>query len=135
MAEITWSPGLSVGVTEFDREHQRLIGTINELRRAMSRGEGRHVVRSVLESLVEYARTHFAHEEQLLREHGYPGLAAHKKEHDDITQKVAALREDFYRGNVSIALEIHDLLTGWLEHHIQETDKAYAQFLNQRGIA
>ena len=106
MAEITWSTGLSVGVTEFDHEHQRLIGHINELRRAMSEGEGRKVVRSVLDGLVNYARVHFTHEESLLRQHGYPGFDAHKKEHDEMTTKILALRDRFYSGDLSIAAEI-----------------------------
>jgi hemerythrin-like metal-binding protein len=135
MAEITWSPALSVGVAQFDREHQRLIGYINDLRRAMSEGAGHRAVGTVLASLVNYTAAHFAHEESLLREHAYPGFVAHRKEHQALTAKVVALQRDFDAGQTSLALEIHDLLTKWLRHHILETDRAYESFLNGKGVA
>jgi len=135
MAEITWSTALSVGVTEFDSEHQKLIGYINDLRRAMSEGKGRAVIGPTLARLLAYTKTHFAHEERLLEKHDYPALAAHKREHDLLTAKVMAVQEDYESGKVSLSLELHDFLTDWLKHHILSTDKAYTAFLNDNGVA
>jgi hemerythrin len=40
MALIQWNDGLSVNVVEIDRQHQKLIGMINDLNDAMRQGKG-----------------------------------------------------------------------------------------------
>ena len=135
MAEIIWSPSLSVGVAEFDREHRQLIGYINDLRRAASEGRGHAALGQTLVQLLDYTKTHFTHEEALLAEHDYPGLAAHKREHDLLASRVRVVEEAFNAGDDSAASEMHDLLADWLKFHILHTDKAYVAFLTERGVA
>ena len=78
MALIQWSPQLSVGVAEMDRQHQHLVGLINRLHDAMVRGEGAEILGPVLDEVVRYTHTHFAAEERLLAARKYPHLADHK---------------------------------------------------------
>ena len=84
--------------------------------------------------LLQYTQTHFVKEETLLQQHAYPGLAAHKREHDLLASRVHEVQEAFDAGDDSAASEMHDLLADWLKYHILHTDKAYAVFLNDRGV-
>jgi hemerythrin-like metal-binding protein len=134
MTEIIWSPTLSVGVDEFDREHRQLIGYINDLREAALEGRRTDALRQTLRRLVDYTCTHFAHEEELLAAHAYPGLAAHKREHDLLGARVRDIQEAFEGGDQQAAVDLYDLLADWLKFHILGTDKAYAEFLRAHGI-
>jgi hemerythrin-like metal-binding protein len=135
MAEIVWSPTLSVGIEQFDDDHRQLIACINELGGGPSGEPEPVVVRAILERLDGYTKTHFAHEEALLQQYGYPGLVAHKREHDFLATRVQNLRDAFDAGDASAPGEIHDLLADWLNYHILHTDKAYAAFLTERGAS
>jgi len=135
MPMIEWSQRLSVGVAEFDKEHQILIGLINELFDAMRQGSGRQAVEHVLDGLLEYAGTHFAHEERMMREHGYPDINAHLAEHEALTRKATEIRASIV-GHVSSAdaMKTMNFITKWLTTHIQGSDVLYGRFFNAAGI-
>ena len=95
MAFITWSSKLETGVTKVDQQHQKLVAMVNALYEAMKDGSGQDVLGKVLNGLVDYTRTHFATEEALMNQFGYPGLATHKIEHDKLTAQVAELQDLF----------------------------------------
>ena len=41
---ITWSPAFSVGITEIDRQHKKLVDLVNKLYRALKNGQGNEVL-------------------------------------------------------------------------------------------
>ena len=86
---IVWTEEYSVNVSEMDAEHKRLFELINELREAMRSGKGKTTIGEVLTRLVDYTKTHLAHEEHLMQKHGYPGYTGQKLAHDRLTKKVA----------------------------------------------
>jgi hemerythrin len=131
MALFDWSETLSVRVEAIDSQHKRLIGLINELHDAMTKGEGRKALGPVLEGLLEYMRTHFRTEEKPMLARGYPSYADHKRKHDDLTATVVKLRNDFLGGETVITMEVMKLLKDWLTEHIKSTDKLLGAFLNQ----
>jgi len=134
MGEIVWSESLSVGVAEVDLEHQRLIGFLNDLGRAMAQGRGREILGPILVGLVDYTQTHFAHEESLLRAHGYPAFAEHKRAHDELTRRVNEVQAAYDAGDTSVATAVSEFLSTWLTHHICEMDRAYVPFLRSKGV-
>ena len=46
-----WSDELMLGIAELDRDHERLLDLLNELRDAVEIGDGRQVLSKVLEEL------------------------------------------------------------------------------------
>ncbi len=135
MALIDWTADLSVGISEIDDQHQKLIGIINQLHDAMRSGKGNEALEQVFASLVDYASIHFNTEERLMQEHDYPEFFAHRREHDALVQRVVDLRDKLKSGQVMISMETMTFLKEWLANHIKGTDKKYSPFLRQRGVA
>ncbi len=134
MALMTWNDKLSVGIKQFDEEHQQLVRLVNQLHEAMKTGQGKQSLGSILQSLISYTRNHFAAEERLMQSHGYPDYAEHKKEHNALTLSVLDLQKEFQAGNVLLSQKVMNFLKEWLTGHIQGLDKAYGPFLRGKGV-
>ncbi len=135
MSLMEWTESMSVGVTQFDDEHKKLIVLINDLFDAVQAGRGRQALGSVLDELVDYTKTHFSHEEHNLKKFNYPDFAAHKKEHDVLTKQVIDIQRKYHGGATAmLSMEVMSFLKSWLINHIQGTDSRYTAFLNEKGL-
>jgi hemerythrin len=130
-----WQPHYSVNIGSIDAQHQNLFRIAGELHAAMSAGQGKNALARILERLVQYTARHFAHEERLMGLHGYPGLAAHRAEHQELTRRVLQFQTDYDAGRVAMTVELIHFLKDWLTHHIAGTDQKYAPFLTERAVA
>jgi len=130
-----WRQEFSVGIHTIDGQHQNLFRIAAELHEAMKAGKGRLAVGRILDRLIQYTSVHFAHEERLMQQCGYPGYPAHKAEHDALAQKVLALQKDYNERQMTITIELLHFLKDWLEHHIQESDSRYSPFLKEKALA
>ena len=131
MALISWNDTFSVGISEMDTQHKRLVDMINQLYEAMSGGKGDNVLADILNGLVTYTRTHFAAEEKLMQKYGFPGFAQHKKLHDELTQKVTELNDKVRNGKMVPSVSLGSFLKDWLTRHIQQEDMQYGRFITQ----
>ncbi|HVP64494.1 MAG TPA: bacteriohemerythrin [candidate division Zixibacteria bacterium] len=129
-----WTQQYAVNVAELDRQHQWLFATIDEFNNALSAGQGAAVTHSALQKLLQYAQTHFAAEETLMREHHFPGLEQHKLEHEKFVKDVLRFIEEFKSKKPNVPASLLSFLEHWLKHHIMVTDKAYSSYLNERGV-
>jgi hemerythrin len=129
MALIDWNPNLSVGVDEMDRQHQKLVGLINQFHDALKAGKGDEIAKGILVQLAQYTQTHFAAEEQLMARHGYPEFHAHKKLHAELIAQVSQMVEKIKAGKMVSPVSIASFLKDWLTKHILGTDKLYGQFI------
>jgi len=124
-----WKAEYSVGIGSIDGQHQNLFASARELYQAMNAGQGKAALARILDRLVQYTVVHFAQEERLMEECGYPDLQKHRQEHEALTKKVLAFQADYEYGRVAMSVQVLQFLRGWLEHHIQAEDKAYAPYL------
>jgi hemerythrin len=135
MALMEWSDKLSVGVAQFDAEHRRLVGMVNDLFDAVQAGKGKEALGGILEELIAYTETHFANEEEIMREHGYDEVDGHKSEHELLTRQVHEIRRKYMAGaSATLSMEVMNFLKNWLIKHIQGTDRKYSRFMNQHGM-
>ena len=130
-----WKSEYSVGIGTIDAQHQGLFAMCHDLHEAMRTGQGKDVLARLLDRLVQYTKTHFAHEERLQQMHAYPDFAKHKAEHDALTKKVLAFQEEFSAGRAAMAVDVLQVLTDWLVKHIQRSDFAYAPHLKAQRVA
>lgn len=135
MALFTWNSSYSVSVEQFDTEHQKLFALVNELNDAMRAGQGRFVLRIVLDSLIAYTNQHFAAEERAMKATRFPGYEAHAEEHRRLTEQVNDFAKQFEAGETSITIDVLYFLRDWLLNHIVTTDKKYSQHLKNYGMA
>ncbi len=135
MALITWENSYSVKIKNIDSQHQKLFALINELYEAMNQGKGRDAAGKILDELVNYTKTHFAYEEQLLKSNNYVNFTAHKAEHDIFTAKVVEFQKQYNEGKALLALPLMNFLKDWLSNHIRGTDQKYSSYLTGKGIS
>lgn len=135
MALIMWNDDYSVKVRQFDEQHKKLIGIVNQLHDAMRSGKGSQIMGDILASLAAYTQAHFADEERLMQLHGYPGLAFHKKLHGQLVDRVRDFQREAETGGNVITQGVMMFLKDWLVQHIQGEDIKYGPFMNERGVA
>ncbi|MBE0567751.1 MAG: bacteriohemerythrin [Krumholzibacteria bacterium] len=126
MPAIAWSNEFSVGVEALDTQHRRLFDVVNELDEAIEKLRGQRVTTGVLRELVGYTQEHFAFEEQLMAEAGYPDLPAHQAQHRAIIQKIERFEYELNGEGYRISREVRDFLQQWLMTHIARDDMAFA---------
>ncbi|MFH1982046.1 MAG: bacteriohemerythrin [Pseudomonadota bacterium] len=134
MAFFDWKEDYSVGIQKIDLQHKKLVGYLNDLYEAMRAGHGKDALEKVLNGLVSYTKTHFADEEKLMADGGYPDVDAHRQKHEKMAAKVGAFYQQYREGTISNPIQITNFLKDWLVKHIMETDRQYGPYLNAKGI-
>jgi hemerythrin-like metal-binding protein len=129
-----WDDSFRVGVDEVDRQHHRLVELVNELHREMSGRRGTEALGRILEGVVDYTKNHFAYEEKLMREHGYPQFQEHRAGHEKLTAQVLEFQRRFAAGDANMLSTLLAFLCEWLTGHIKGADRAFGPFLNEKGL-
>lgn len=129
-----WDPSCSVNVAELDQQHKELFGAVAELEDALRTGRAEAVINKLLQKVIEHTITHFATEERLMEECGFPGLDAHRRDHQELCQKLTMFNLSNLAGSPDVPAALLVLLQAWLHEHILKTDKEYSSFLNTRGV-
>ena len=135
MSLFAWKEEYSVNIKEIDDQHKVLVGMVNEMHDAMSKGQGKEVLGPILDKMVDYTKKHFTTEERLMQQYRYPEFNEHKAKHTKMAEKVLALQKDFHQGSFQLTYEVSKFLKDWLNKHILGTDKKYSEFLNSKGVA
>ena len=131
MDTFVWSDRYLTGEGLVDSEHKELVRIIN-LVGNLDAGEAEkpETIQSILESLVHYAVTHFAHEEALMISAGCDQrhVSLHKKIHSDFANQVTAMRQ------VSLGADDTEsllrFLSNWLAYHILGIDQGMTRQVN-----
>jgi hemerythrin len=137
MPKLEWDESYSVRVGAFDDQHKLLFDYINDLRESMMGKKGGDTVKDILVSLLNYTNTHFFNEEILLYKYEYPDYDKHKAAHDQFLSEIRSFYVRFMAGSADsrlISAEIIAVVTELLQEHILKADKAYAVFLNAKGV-
>lgn len=132
---LLWKDDLLTGVQTIDEQHQELFKRIGQLLEACRQGKGKAEVVSMVDFLVEYVQVHFADEEKLQRDSGYPDYKAHKALHDQWVVEIADLRQQLQQDGptVSLVLQVNRTLVDWLTQHIRRVDKGLAKHLHNKN--
>ncbi len=125
-----WTEDMSVGVTLIDRQHGELISYYHAFVRALQSEDAARQARPALRALIDATRGHFADEERIMGNIGYPDFLAHREEHTRLLQDA----EDFMR-NIGVGLSLQDCssiakyVRYWLLKHIKEHDRKIRTFI------
>lgn len=126
MPYIDWTDDLETGIAFVDQDHKMLVTLLNQVHDTMGDLEEQATLGSVLNSLTEYTRYHFAREEKLQDVAGYPGLAEHQEKHRKLAATVEDVRSRYAADPKSVsAEEMMAFLQSWLLEHIMRQDMAY----------
>jgi hemerythrin-like metal-binding protein len=131
MSFFSWEKRYELGVDSIDGDHRVLVGLINELYVAMTKGEAKTSIQAIVAKLVDYARIHFKREEHYMQSINYSEQIAHISEHNAFTKKVDGFVEKLDTGISNISIEVITFLRDWLINHIQLTDKKLGEELKK----
>lgn len=132
-----WTDAMSVGIAEIDNQHKILVDILNRLFVAVVKRENEQTTIEILDTLVDYTKTHFGLEEQLLQDAKYDAteFAAHQREHRAFIEKISAAASKHLVEGKSVSFEIINFLKHWLQEHILVTDKKYAAALQKSNFS
>lgn len=135
MAIMKWRDVYNTGVSSMDAEHHKLVELIEIMYTATRQGATLEKVMEALAELITYTTDHFASEERLMDEYGYPGKEEHVAEHEqlkkDASEFSAQLRANFPEGNQ----KFYQFLREWLINHILDVDKKLGDFILEKTAA
>jgi hemerythrin-like metal-binding protein len=134
MPTANWKEEYSVNVKEIDTQHQHLIELVTNLHNSVSSRQGKDELEQLLIELVDYTKIHFSTEEELMKEHDYPGSHFHCKDHKMILDHLDELVAVVAKGRYPTFYSDYDVSSDWAMVHINEYDTKLGEFLNSKNI-
>lgn len=114
------------GHAEVDAQHARILEELERIRAAGASG-----IAVLISFLHQHIRSHFAYEELLMDEVGYPAAEPHKAEHrrfvDTVAQLQALVRHD--RDRDSSLAAVVSAVERWVVEHVMRSDHKLADFI------
>ncbi|MFQ2327627.1 bacteriohemerythrin [Aeromonas dhakensis] len=130
-----WNEAFMVQVPSMDNQHLGLFEAMNRLYQAVLDKSPAPLRKQRLDELLKLATRHFADEEQVMEQAGYPELRRHKQEHARLLAELDTLMQRNGTDDEEFNMELLVFLKNWLLNHISKVDKQYSGSLRQAGIA
>jgi diguanylate cyclase (GGDEF)-like protein/hemerythrin-like metal-binding protein/PAS domain S-box-containing protein len=125
LIQLQWKKAYASGQSVIDGEHREMMQAANRLLVAGSRDESAAEISSLIGELVEHARTHFRHEEELLTVAHYPRYEEHRAIHRKLLAKVEGMQVRLDLGESTVGdvlgFVIHDLVA----RHLLREDREF----------
>jgi hemerythrin len=121
----------SVAFEEMNTVHAEEAELLNRIESLLDANASEEDLSKTLETLFEHTRAHFANEERLMRETGFPPYAMHKAEHDRALNEFQLVMMDWRtkKDNNILREYIGSTVPQWLHQHIATMDTATANFI------
>lgn len=131
MTLVNWNDLYRLGIPRIDDDHERLVALLEGVLDAVAAGDPAETVVARLTVFTAEAEAHFAREEDLLDRASYPGLAAHRAEHDRLLSHLGHIQTLLQNGLPADddGSRTATALRDWLFQHIREDDAAYKPFV------
>jgi hemerythrin-like metal-binding protein len=131
--ELEWTDELSVGIAEIDAEHQRFILLVNQLNEAIVGRETTTEIKARLQAVIDDAESHFAHEEVLFMQWGYPEAGEHATRHQQVLKALSGIMANVGRNVIEYdlieaGLTVKDVLI----KHLLAEDMKYRDYCRNK---
>ncbi len=133
MKLLDWNAEVACGVPSIDRDHHRMVDLLNDAYRAMMSGDGVEAGIRIVRDLGEMITRHFADEEKLMGRIAYPGLAKHRRIHEELLGRFTELKRQFERNQADAGPALFNFVANWLKEHTYTQDRAFAEFARSQG--
>ena len=121
-----WRDSYVIGNASIDSEHQHLFKLANDFFEANDKLKKIDCAMR----LFKYTREHFDHEEQLMRDIGYPEISAHVQQHTHLIGKLNEVAEKIANDTLE-NVDLKAFLTAWLVGHIVTFDTRLTVYVRQ----
>ena len=124
--KLKWDDSYSVNDPELDAQHQRLFSIINSIPDEFNND----VARQILLRFITHANEHFATEEQMMKDIGYPQLEKHKNIHSDLLLQLGNIATNNFPDQQSLT-DFKTFISDWIYNHFLKEDMDYFLFSKQ----
>lgn len=124
------------GIPEIDVQHREFVERVNAIIDSVDLRCECPAVREQMHSFAQFVREHFALEERLMHQYGFPGTAAHIARHHQLLEQLdnVGMRLCSPALSGSKAELFMVFLVDWTELHISHVDRELAAFLAESGV-
>ena len=127
---VEWQESYKIGDAAVDAMQQQLFALTN----AFLASDDLTVLRSTIVSLCKQARVQFELEESLMRRVNFPGLEAHRAQHQMLLDRLIGRSMDVGKGYMNKPA-IAALMQDWAVRHVPEEDAILGRFLAAKQSA
>ena len=123
-----------VKVESMNEVHFEEIELINGLLAKLDDEADFETLADAFEQIIEHMQSHFANEEQMMKEAHYPTFRLHKSDHDKILNEARYVYMDWrtQKDNQALRSYFEEDIAQWLEQHIKAMDTPTAEFIAER---
>ena len=121
---IRWTDTYKSGHEQIDAEHQQLFELVNQFLQASDKGS---LTLNAM-GMFKYTREHFTHEEDLMRELGYPNIRDHVRQHNELLSRLNGIAENIANDTLDKP-DLASFLSHWLLNHIGSADAELAGYI------
>ena len=124
----TWQPEYELNYPLMDNDHRESVILIEAIRQA---SEARAPdLKDRLIAFSDHCAAHFAREEEIMMQTGFPAFEIHKQEHDRVLKELDNMvRKLDTLGEEERRLALEEGLKDWLLNHLATMDTATARFV------
>ncbi|MDD4085377.1 MAG: diguanylate cyclase [Acidaminococcaceae bacterium] len=132
--QLKWSKDWESGNELIDEQHKEIIRLGNTVIFKAYSGAEKEEAALLLEKLLNYVKSHFDHEEKILREAGYDGIDEHSANHEIILEEAHAMREGYLQGSVKPSAFFAFMVDTMILGHMIDEDKKFYEFLGAKAL-
>lgn len=120
-----------VAYEDMNRVHAEEVELLNTIEKLLDENGSIEQINTVTEELFLHTREHFAKEEKLMQEVGFPAYQMHKNEHNRVLSEFQYVLMDYRnkKDNAILKEYFTELVPVWLHQHIASMDTVTAQFI------
>lgn len=133
--QLNWTPALSIGNEEIDKQHIALFGFFGDFVDGCSKGEASANLLELHDRLKDYVEYHFQAEEDLMQQVNFPALDQHRRKHQIFRERLVGIRQQISNQGPSLMtiIETNKTLVSWLVQHVQDLDQCFGEFLKEHS--
>jgi len=129
MGYFEWTTDVAVGHTRIDEEHKELFALAEAIVEPLFSTSERRLQAAPLQTLIDYARKHFAYEEALMRSSAYPEAEFHANFHASLLTELELYYRKVSHGSNANPAGLVAYLWNWLVVHIHSADRQLGEWL------
>jgi len=130
-----WTPDLSLGDEIIDKDHQMLFDLLDRYYNGLINNGPHMELVELIKCMLDYAHTHFGHEEALMYQLDYPDIVHHINLHRSFAAKSYEFYEKIIQNRLILTLEVTNYIKDWLVDHIKAEDFKLIVYAKSKGLS
>ena len=134
LVHIDWLPEWECGDPQIDEQHKKLVGLSNNLvAMSLLPAVEQKKVLLWLDRLFKHLGQHFACEEAILSDIGFPDAAEHATEHKQLLDKTLQIQESYLRDEIKASAFFSFIVDDVIMGHMIQEDSCFFPFIKAKN--